>query len=96
MKPIKQSAPLNRSLHTARADQQDEFYTQYVDLQTNAESRSRTSSPRLAGRGRIGPKGEYDVNGGGFRVTAAEAGENVPLKVPPQKNPAPAPSAQKN
>jgi len=30
---------------------------------------------RLAGRGRIGPKGEYDVNGGGFRVTAVGAGE---------------------
>jgi len=52
MKPIKQSAPLNRSLHAARTDQQDEFYTQYVDLQTNAESRSRTSSRRLVGDGR--------------------------------------------
>jgi formylglycine-generating enzyme required for sulfatase activity len=27
---------------------------------------------RLAGRGRIGPDGKYDVNGGGFRVVVAE------------------------
>jgi len=27
---------------------------------------------RLAGRGRIGPDGQYDVNGGGFRVVVAE------------------------
>ena len=34
----KQSGPLNRSLHAAKAAKQDEFYTQYVDIQKEVEA----------------------------------------------------------
>jgi hypothetical protein len=30
--------PLNRSLHAAKAAKQDEFYTQYVDIQKEVEA----------------------------------------------------------
>src|SRR3954449_12742082 len=32
------SKPLNRSLHAAKAAKQDEFYTQYVDIQKEVEA----------------------------------------------------------
>ena len=34
----KQTKPLNRSLHAAKAAKQDEFYTQYVDIQKEVEA----------------------------------------------------------
>jgi hypothetical protein len=36
--PKTESKPLNRSLHAARAAKQDEFYTQYVDIQKEVEA----------------------------------------------------------
>jgi hypothetical protein len=33
-----ETKPLNRSLHTAKAAKQDEFYTQYIDIQTEVEA----------------------------------------------------------
>src|SRR5436853_3277881 len=33
-----ETKPLNRSLHTAKAAKQDEFYTQYVDIQKEVEA----------------------------------------------------------
>ena len=33
-----ESKPLNRSLHAAKAAKQDEFYTQYVDIQKEVEA----------------------------------------------------------
>ena len=36
--PKAESKPLNRSLHAAKAAKQDEFYTQYVDIQKEVEA----------------------------------------------------------
>lgn len=37
-RPIETDVPANRNLHTAKAAKQDEFYTQYVDIQKEIES----------------------------------------------------------
>src|ERR1051325_1611854 len=36
--PSAEDVPTNRSLHTAKAAKQDEFYTQYVDIQKEVEA----------------------------------------------------------
>lgn len=36
--PQSAEVPLNRSLHAAKAAKQDEFYTQYVDIQREVEA----------------------------------------------------------
>jgi hypothetical protein len=36
--PVRATAPLNRSLSAAKAAKQDEFYTQYVDIQKEVEA----------------------------------------------------------
>mgnify|MGYP001599239395 CR=1 FL=1 len=36
--PPAESKPLNRSLHAAKSAKQDEFYTQYVDIQKEVEA----------------------------------------------------------
>jgi len=38
MKEIKKSKSMNRSLHAAKSAKQDEFYTQYVDIQKEVEA----------------------------------------------------------
>lgn len=45
-----QSKPLNRSLHAAKAAKQDEFYTQYVDIQKEVEAYLESDSDTFRGK----------------------------------------------
>ena len=45
-----QSKPLNRSLHAAKAAKQDEFYTQYVDIQKEVEAYLEFNPDTFAGK----------------------------------------------
>jgi hypothetical protein len=50
--PMKaESKPMNRSLHAAKAAKQDEFYTQYVDIQKEVEAYLEFD-PNTSARGR--------------------------------------------
>lgn len=48
--PKAEDAPLNRNLHAAKAAKQDEFYTQYVDIQKEVEAYMEFDNDKFRGK----------------------------------------------